>query len=497
MGIIINQSIRNAIISYTGIALGFIATIVLAPHILGAERFGLTRTLIAVMTISAQFVNLGVSNAIIKFFPFLQEKTESPQGLFWVFTIPPLLGLLVFSVVYIFMQESILSLYADDTLFAEYYYLIIPMVFSLAAFGLLNSFVKASFNTVFASFLQEVLLRILFIADLILFYFGYVNFDEFILIFVLNYGIQYLLLFFYALKGGYLNFSFPSKVFNKTTRKAISQFSFFSFFSGFTMILVGNIDLIMVDIFEGLEKTGVYAIALYFGAVIVIARRSISKISFPIITKAFKDDDMKMVDKVYRQSALNQLLVGLLIYIGILANTDNLFSLLPEIYAQGSMVIVIIGLANLFDIATGANGQIIIASKYYKFDFISSFILMAVSIVLNLILIPKFGMTGAATATAASICIYNIIKMMYVWFKFKLQPFTWQTLALIVLGPLVLYASKFMPSLSNVILDILLRSILITIAYVGSVYLFNLSDEVNDTLRAIFKKIRASLLPKH
>ena len=367
MGIVINQSIRNAVISYFGIVLGYISTGLLFPIILGAERFGLTRTMIAIMAISIQFVNLGIPNSIIKFFPLLSEKTENPPGLYWAFIIPPSVGLIIFSVLFTVLKESILGVYTDSTLFSDYYLLTIPLVASSVTFVVLNSFVKTSFNTVFASFLQELLLRIVIISILILFFFEVISFDLFILLFVLNYSLQYVLLFIYAFKNGYINFIPSIKPFDASARAEIMRYSFFAFFSGFTSILVANIDLIMVDVFESFEKTGVYAVALYVATVIAVPRCSISKISFPVISKSFKENDLENVANIYKKSSLNQLLIGLLIYVGTLANIDNFYAMLPNVFAQGS--IVILGLANLFDIATGANGQIIISSKYYKLDF--------------------------------------------------------------------------------------------------------------------------------
>lgn len=489
MGLIVNQSIRNGIISYSGIAIGFISTILLFPYILGAERFGLTRSMIAIMTISAQLVNLGIPNSIIKFFPSLSLKTDNPQGLYWLFILPPLAGLFIFTCVFISLDEYIQGLYSDSSILVEYYYLIIPMVISLSFFGVLNSFIKASFNTVFASFLQEVLLRIVVIINLILFYFDLINFDQFIFIFVINYFLQYTILFLYAVKKQYINFKPSMKPFNRSVRVEISKYSIFSFFSGFTMILVGNIDLIMVDIFEGLEKTGIYAIALYVGAVISIPRRSVSKITFPVISKAFEVNDLDEVQTIYNKSSLNQLLFGLLLYIIVVVNIDNLYSILPNTFAEGSIVIIIIGIANLFDIATGANGQIIISSSFYRFDFLSSFILMMISIILNLILIPKYGITGAALATASSIIAYNIIKMIFVWFKFKMQPFGKPTFTIIILGIVVFLFSGILPQLPNAYADISMRSFFIIISYMYSVWALNLSKEVNQTLEKLIKKV--------
>lgn len=490
MGIIINQSLRNATISYIGIALGFASSIILFPNILGTERFGLTRTLLAIVTISVQFVNLGLPNAIIKFFPSLTDKSAKKNGLFWVFMIPPLIGFFIFSLIFLVFKDYVLSIYEDSTLLSDYYILILPLVASLASFALLNSFVKASFNTVFASFLQDIFIRIVVILDLLLYFFELISFDTFMLIFVGNYSLQYVILFIYALKNRYISFSLNLSAFTPAVKKEISKYSLFAFFSGFTMILVGNIDLLMVDVFKGLEQTGVYAVALYVGAVITVPKRTITKISFPILSKSFVENDMVNVSNIYKQSSLNQFLFGLLIYIGVIANMDNLYSMLPDTFSNGSIVIVIIGLANLFDMITGANGQIIIASKYFKFDFVASCVLMISAIVLNLILIPKFGLTGAATATATSIFIFNFIKVIYVWTKFKIQPFSLKTGGIIILGLSVLYLSTFIPKLHSIYFDIPVRSLLIAILYMGAVWFFNLSEEVNGIIKSLVKRIK-------
>ncbi len=490
MGIIINQSLRNAGISYIGIGLGFISSILLFPNILDTEKFGLTRSLLAISIISVQLVNLGLPNALIKFFPDLSEKDNRSEGLLWVFMIPPLVGFIVFCLVLLVFQNEVLSLYSSSSLLSEYYFYILPLVAFLASFALLNSFVKASLNTVFASFLQDIFLRLIIILDLGLYFFELISFDGFMLIFVGNYGLQYILLLLYALKNKYLCFSLTLSPFTPSKIKELSRYSVFAFFSGFTMILVGNIDLLMVDVFKGLEQTGIYAVALYVGAVIAIPKRTITKISFPIIAKSFKENDLANISNIYKQSSLNQFLIGILIYIGVLANMDNLYSMLPDTFEKGSIVIIIIGLANLFDMITGANGQIIISSKYYKFDFIASFILMTSAIILNLILIPEYGIAGAATATASSIFLFNFVKVIYVWIKFNMQPFSLNTLGIIVLGLSVLYLSSFLPKLSSIYLDIPVRSLLMATLYLGSVWFFNLSDEVNTLMKNFFIKLK-------
>ncbi len=490
MGIIIKQSLRNAIISYIGIIIGFVTTIQLYPHILEADQFGLTRILIAISTISVQIITFGIPNSVIKFFPSLSKKTDNPSGIFWAFLIPPVIGFLTYALILVFFKDFVISFYESGSgLLEDYYLYIIPLVLFTVSFSVLNSFVKAQFNTVFASFLQDILLRVMMIFDLVLFYFDFITFETFMLIFIGSYALLYVLLFGYALKENLLNFQPVLQIFDPETRKQIRSYSFYSFFSGLTMLLIGNIDLIMVGTFSGLEQTGIYAIALYVGSVIIVPKKSITKISFPVIAAAFQRNDIQNVKEVYKQTSLNQFLAGLIIYVGVIANIDNLYQMLPKEYVDGSIVIIIIGLGNLLEMVTGANGQIIIASKYFRFDFYSSWILVLLAIALNAILIPNFGLKGAALATASSILVYNLIKVVFVWIKFKMQPFTWKALGVLVTGIATLFFSFLIPQLENIYVDIAVRSLLMASVYFAAVWIFKLSDEVNNFISEQLKKV--------
>lgn len=409
--------------------------------------------------------------------------------MYWLFSLPPLVGVLVYALIIIFFKDHFLSFYESPGLLSQYCMYIIPMVFFSSTFGILASFISAAFDTVFASFLQDILLRIIVILDLVLFAFELISFDMFIMIFVANFGLQYLLLLTYAFRNGYLNLTIDRAPFDTDLFRRVRNFSLFSFFNGFTLILVSNIDLIMVDVFEGLEITGIYAIGLYVGSVISIPRKSIAKISLPVITNAFSNNDLSAVHKVYRQTAINQFIAGILIYIGVLANMENLYSLLPPEYATGGIVIMIIGLGHLFDMVNGVNGQVIISSRYYKFDFYAAMVLVIVSVMLNLLLIPKYGMMGAATATAASLLVYNTIKTIYVWFRLKIQPFSFRHIGVLLSALGVYFLSLQIPFAGQVYLDIILRSTFITLLFGSAILIFNLSSEVRELARSIAGKV--------
>jgi O-antigen/teichoic acid export membrane protein len=183
------------------------------------------------------------------------------------------------------------------------------------------------------------------------------------------------------------------------------------------------------------------------------------------------------------------LLIGLLLLIGIWGNVDNVFQIIPIKYLPGKYVILLIGIASLFDIALGISPHIIVNSKYYR--YLSYFLIFfaILLIITNYIFIPIYGIVGAALATLISKLIYNLIKFIFLYRKFKLLPFNYKIFLLYIIGFFAYWVSTILPQQPNYIVDILLRSSIITIIYVLPVYYFNISEDINFKVNAVAKRI--------
>jgi O-antigen/teichoic acid export membrane protein len=110
---------------------------------------------------------------------------------------------------------------------------------------------------------------------------------------------------------------------------------------------------------------------------------------------------------------------------------------------------------------------------------------MLLLIITNLLFIPLYGIVGAALASFISKLTYNLFKYIFLWRKLNFQAFSWKTLLLIGLGALTLVFNHYIPTLSNNLLDILVRSSLITLFFGIGVILLKLSEDVNQWLTKI------------
>jgi O-antigen/teichoic acid export membrane protein len=106
-------------------------------------------------------------------------------------------------------------------------------------------------------------------------------------------------------------------------------------------------------------------------------------------------------------------------------------------------------------------------------------LLVIVTIVLNLIFIPLYGITGAALAAMISLVFYNFLRLSFVWINFKMQPFTLNCLWILLITIGTLCIVHFVPFIYNKYVSICINSALIGIIYVGFILFFKFSPEIN------------------
>jgi O-antigen/teichoic acid export membrane protein len=136
----------------------------------------------------------------------------------------------------------------------------------------------------------------------------------------------------------------------------------------------------------------------------------------------------------------------------------------------------------------GNNNSIIFNSKYYRTVLLLGLCLVVLTVSLNMYFIPNFGIEGAAIATLISIGLYSIAKFLFVVFKMDLFPFSKKTivsLGIIALTFIVFYFWNFS---FHPILNIVLKSVLISLFYWFLNYKCKTSDDINGVIKGFFAK---------
>lgn len=237
----------------------------------------------------------------------------------------------------------------------------------------------------------------------------------------------------------------------------------------------------------GLSENGIYSIALFMAMVIEVPRKFVAQAISPILAESFAKNDLDSIGKNYRLASLNQLIAGTLIYLIIISNLTNIYKIIPNghIYSSGNVVFCIIGLVKLVDMLFGINGQIIAYSKYYRFNLYSVISLSIIAILSNYIMIPKFGILGAALATLFSYTLFNISLYTFIKIKFGFSLFSLSTLKIILISVIIFGINHIIPKISNTYFDLAYRTFLIAVAYIGILYFLKVSSILNDLIEKV------------
>jgi O-antigen/teichoic acid export membrane protein len=170
-------------------------------------------------------------------------------------------------------------------------------------------------------------------------------------------------------------------------------------------------------------------------------------------------------------------------------NIENVYKLIPNgsVYSQGKWVVFILGLGYMFDMITGINQEIVGTSKYYKIDLLFYPFLGLIAIGANMFLIPRYNMTGAAIATALTIFLFNTIRFFFLLLVFKIQPFSFNTLKVLLIFVLIIIINFFIPEIRNhFVYEIILRSFVLTFIFISLVLFLKISEDIS----SIFHKLK-------
>lgn len=485
MGVVINQSIKNTIITYFGFGVGAINTLFLFTQFLSDEYFGLIMFILSTANIIMPLMAFGVNNTIIKFYTTFKTR-QSQNSFLTLILFLPLVVIIPFGLIGLTNFESISSWIAkDNILVKDYVWLIYISAIAFAYFEVFYAWAKVQMQTVFGNFMKEVFHRIGTMVLLFLLHFNVISADQLIIWIVAVYLLRTVLMMLYAfsIKRPVLQFS---KIKNLSS---ILKYTSLIIIAGSVANVILEIDKFMIGQYNLIENVAYYGVAIYIAAVIGVPSRSMHQITNPLTAKYLNENNKIDLKKLYQKSSLNLFIISGFIYLLIILNINELYKLIPEQFSHGVLVVFLIGLAKLFDNLLGNNNAILFNSDYYRMVLVQGVFLAIISVLLNMWFIPKYGINGAAYATFVSVVLYNIIKIGFVYLKFNMLPFTKATaktfILVCALGMLFYYWDfPFHP-----IVNIGLKSILISLCYGTVVYVFNLSEDITKILNDLLKRV--------
>ncbi|MEZ4960014.1 MAG: polysaccharide biosynthesis C-terminal domain-containing protein [Saprospiraceae bacterium] len=488
MGVVKRQGIKQSIVTYIGVVLGMVNVLFIYPAFLREAEIGIINYVREIAAMLSLFVFLGSTELIIRFFPYFRDDEKKHNGFLFLLLAITGTGCLLLLAAFLIFKEQFYTYFSDKEDPGLYLQFIafIPAFTVLISFGNLFLLYASNFQRIvipaaFNEFLPKIGLPLLVIAY-------FLKLIPFNLIFwgsLAIYAAMMIGQIWYVRHLGHFHIRPDFTLLKKPMVKEMAHYSLYGFVGGIGSRFSSEfVNIFMVGTLSTLTNTGIYAIAYFISNVVDVPKKAISRIVSPLLADKWKEGKLGEIAELYHKTSLNQLIVGLWLFLAIWVSIDQLFEIMPngESFISGKYVVFILGLARIVDMVTGTNSEIISFSKYYRYNFFLILFMAVIHITANLLLIKQFGLVGVAMATLISLTLFNLAKLILIQWKMGMQPFTRQTAVTFLLAGVAFGAVHFIPSTGIPFFDVAIRSGGLTLVFFALIWYFKVSPDVNSLM---------------
>lgn len=457
MGFVFKQSLKNVVTTYVGFAIGAINTLFLFTHFLSKSEYGLVSYITSTATILTPLIAFGVHQTYIRFYASYTDCFERSRFNFMLFLLPwgaiiPFVGIGVFT-----YEQLVTWLSSKNAEVGNYLVMIFITAIAMAYFEIGYAWTRVQLQTVAGNFLKEVFHRVGILLLLIAFYFEWMDFEELIHGIFWVYFVRMSCMFVVAFSVARPKFrmGFP------TNRRSVLGYSLFVVLSGSVATLLVDIDKFMLNQYVTLSDIAIYNVAVFSATVVVIPYRAVHQIVSPLIAQWIHKNQTDEISQLYHKSTLGVYAFSMLIFVLVITNAHQMYALLPDsTYVQGIGVLFVIACVKLSDALTGVNNALLFNSVYYRYLLYLGLLLLVVTVLLNIWLIPIYGINGSAIATLIAFISYNALKISLVYRKFGLHPFSKEVIKVSLMGGLLTLLGYFWDfSFASPAVNIFLKSV--------------------------------------
>lgn len=492
MGVVFRQSVKTSIVTFAGALLGAV-TLYLGAKYIPKQQLGFLRnTLPEQAALLAQIFSVGLNVTLIVYVhKFIDDVKRCTALISMSFLLPLLFWAAGLPFYYIF-RDSVTNLFQPDDkqLVANFYNLLPVLTIFFIYILLLEQYLISQLKVAIATFMREVLLRTLTVFLIMLYAFQIISFSTLVYGSVLVFVLPISILFVLAFRTQGFRLTFKWNVFARGEKKDLLNFTWYHFLLTISINLLAKLDIILLGMWHSLSAAAVYGIAIYILSFLQIPYRAMLSASFPILAKAYHDEDAVKVKDIFVRSSLNILIGSVGMGVVICSNLHNAVAILPNGYEAITPLVLVLIIGKLFDLSTGVNDQLLSLSKYYRFSFLVSCLIVGLLVLLNYWFIPLYGYFGAAISSTVSMIVFNVTKFIFIKKKLSLSPFSKNSARVIAGGVVSGAAGVLMPSLINPVIDTIVRTPVVLIIYVAFLLWSKSSKDLSNYWASVFNNRR-------
>jgi O-antigen/teichoic acid export membrane protein len=406
-----------------GTVLAFILSVMLARS-LGAEGYGSYSFALSVLMIISIPIQSGIPILAVREAAIAAVKNNDTQvALLWSWS-----NMLIFSYSLIVITSFCIMVLMDwQWTYTQRFYVILMGLLSVPfiALILMQSAIVRGLGHAIKGVICDGLFRpliniFLFVILLLIVGADNVSTDQAVLVYTVSAAIT-LLLSYLVIKTSTKNHS----VSNNANRVVISRWraslSTLTIVGG-AQLLFGYIDTLILGFFREDSEVGVYRVAVQFSVVVSFGLTVLNQLLHPYISKLYTNNDFDKLQKLIVSSSLAILGIAAIPALLLLIFGEYILDIIYGVeYVAAALALKVLVLGQLINAAIGSVGALLNMTGHEKDSMKGLLVAIAVNVLLDLILIPLYGIEGAAVASATSLAVWNIILKYYVMKRLEIE----------------------------------------------------------------------------
>ncbi|WP_096893779.1 flippase [Candidatus Scalindua japonica] len=225
-------------------------------------------------------------------------------------------------------------------------------------------------------------------------------------------------------------------------------------FAGFINVLLAWTDIIILGYFVSSREVSIYRTASLAPFLLMFVLNSYMSIYAPVIADLYQKGELGRVERLLKLTTKWIFYITLPAMIIMIFFADTLMNLFgPEFVKDGAIILVTLALSNFINCLSGGLAYTLVMTGKQKIEFINSLVLITFNIILNLFLIPIYGILGAALAKGITILVIKLLRLLEVYYIYRIQPYNKN------------FFSGFAAALASVVILTLLNRITILSSY--------------------------------
>ncbi|MCC5940162.1 MAG: flippase [Balneolaceae bacterium] len=185
----------------------------------------------------------------------------------------------------------------------------------------------------------------------------------------------------------------------------------------------GWIDTIMVGVFMTSSDVGVYTIALKLSGLLLIMVTAVNVIAAPKFSESFSANKMVKLKRSLKYPSAIIFYTTLPLFLVLILFPEEILSVFGEDFRAGKNALIILSIGCFINALCGTTGYFMQMTGNQVALQTITFGAAILGVVLNLILIPVYGLEGAALATAAGMIFWSTAGIIFVRRKYNMKTY--------------------------------------------------------------------------